>query len=346
MAVPRAFTPAIPGFLAAFTGTLIFKIALFRYSTSGAEGISSALATWPRIVLCLGWDIVSALIVAGVAAMLWWPAAVEAVYGVFLVVSYHIATIVGTPLDKAAIDLLFFYNATPGHTGRLFADSVVPYVTPGVVIEAVLAAALMPAVFFWWRRRVERGPAIGGRGVAAFAVLVFLTVAVVPGLGERAAGDSHVRTRTQPADTARRLVRVRAGPSADGTRHGSLGRSVLFRPALAGANRRRESTREGDAVTHEPRARDPGIHLLAKSVGGTNADAFSGRARAIVKRCAIRESLHPLGADDEGGVQHLVCRAAASGVSADHLRESGDPVRQSARGAERRGIRHRALQLC
>ena len=45
MAVPRAFTPAIPGFLAAFTGTLIFKIALFRYSTSNTEGISSALAT-------------------------------------------------------------------------------------------------------------------------------------------------------------------------------------------------------------------------------------------------------------------------------------------------------------
>jgi hypothetical protein len=123
MAVPRAFRSAIPAFLAAFTGTLIFKIALFRYSTSGAEGISSALATWPRIVLCLGWDIVSALLVAGVAAMFWWPAAVEAAYGVFLVISYHIATIVGTPLDKAAIDLLFFYNATPGHTGRLFADS-------------------------------------------------------------------------------------------------------------------------------------------------------------------------------------------------------------------------------
>src|SRR4029077_4593493 len=182
MAVPRAFRSAIPGFLAAFTGTLIFKIALFRYSLSGAEGVSSALATWPRLALCLGWDVVSALIVGGLSAVLVWPAAVEALYGVFLVISYHIATIVGTPLDKAAIDLLFFYNATPGHTGRLFADSVVPYVTPAVVIEAVLAAALMPLVFFWWRRRAERAPAIGRRAVAAFAVLVFLTVAVVPGL--------------------------------------------------------------------------------------------------------------------------------------------------------------------
>jgi arylsulfatase A-like enzyme len=182
MAVPRAFRSAIPSFLAAFTGTLIFKIALFRYSTSGAEGVSSVLATWPRLALCLGWDVVSAMIVAGVATALWWPSAVEALYGVFLVVSYHIATIVGSPLDKAAIDLLFVYNATPGTTRQLFADSVVPYVTPAVVIEALLAAAIMPAVFLWWRQRVERGPAIGRRAAAAFAVLVFLTVAVVPGL--------------------------------------------------------------------------------------------------------------------------------------------------------------------
>ena len=106
----------------------------------------------------------------------------HAVYGVFLVVSYHIATIVGTPLDKAAIDLLFVYNATPGRTGRLFADSVVPYVTPAVVVEALLALVLMPALFFWWRRRLSRGPVIGRRAAGAFAVLIFLTVVAVPGL--------------------------------------------------------------------------------------------------------------------------------------------------------------------
>ena len=182
MRLPRVSTPAIANFLAAFTGTLIFKLALFRYAASGAEGASSALATWPRLVLCLGWDVVSALIVAGVATALVWSAAVQALYGVFLVVSYHIATIVGAPLDKAAIDLLFVYNATPGKTGRLFADSVVPYVTPRVMTEALLAAALMPAVFVWWRRRVARGPVLGRRAVATFVVLVFLTLVAVPGL--------------------------------------------------------------------------------------------------------------------------------------------------------------------
>ena len=182
MRVPRASPAAVANFLAAFTGTLIFKLVLFRYATSGAEGVSSALATWPRLALCLGWDIVSALIVAGVATALVWSAPVQALYGVFLVVSYHIATIVGTPLDKAAIDLLFVYNATPGRTGRLFADSVVPYVTSSVVTEALFAAALMPAIFLWWRRRAAQGPLIGRRTAAAFAALVFMTVAVVPGL--------------------------------------------------------------------------------------------------------------------------------------------------------------------
>jgi arylsulfatase A-like enzyme len=179
--VPRVSSPATANFLTALTGTWLFKLALFRYAASGAEGTSSAILTWPRIVLCLGWDVISALIIAGIAVAIW-PAVVQAVYGVFLVVSYHIATIVGTPLDKAAIDLLFVYNATPGRTGRLFADSVVPYVTPAVVVEALLSLVLMPALFFWWRRRLSRGPVIGRRTVGAFAVLIFLTVVAVPGL--------------------------------------------------------------------------------------------------------------------------------------------------------------------
>ena len=181
MQVPRVSSPAIANFLTALTGTLFFKLALFRYAASGAEGTSSAWLTWPRIVLCLGWDVVSALIVAGVATVLL-SAAVQAVHGVFLVVSYHVATIVGTPLDKAAIDLLFVYNATPGRTGRLFTESVVPYVTPAVVIEALLAVVLMPAVLFWWRRRLKAGPLIGRRAVATFAVLILLTLVAVPSL--------------------------------------------------------------------------------------------------------------------------------------------------------------------
>lgn len=177
MRAPRSAT--IANFLTAFTATLLFKIALFRYAASGAEGVTSALLTWPRIVLCLGWDVLSAVIVTGVATVA--PAAVLAVYGVFLVVSYHVATIVGTPLDKAAIDLLFVYNAVPGRTGRLFTDSIAPYVTPTVVIESLLALVLVPALLFWWRRQ-SIGQVIGRRMAVALTVCVFLTLVAVPGL--------------------------------------------------------------------------------------------------------------------------------------------------------------------
>ena len=48
MAVPRAFTPAIPGFLAAFTGSLIFKIAAFTILCSIiAHGLTDTVgAKW------------------------------------------------------------------------------------------------------------------------------------------------------------------------------------------------------------------------------------------------------------------------------------------------------------
>src|SRR5205823_5242463 len=57
----------IVNYLTALAATLAFKLALFSYAASGAEGITSALAWYPRLVLCLGWDVLSSAIVAGVA---------------------------------------------------------------------------------------------------------------------------------------------------------------------------------------------------------------------------------------------------------------------------------------
>src|SRR5439155_3797515 len=148
----RASSLAVANVLAALTTTVLFKILLFAYSLSGAEGVSSALVTWPRILLCLGWDVVSAAVVATIVSLIATPfagrlprlamtvsAIVQAIYAVFLVISYHVAVIVGAPLDKAAIDLLFLYNATPGRTGSLVAESVLPYVTRAVVVEGATA---------------------------------------------------------------------------------------------------------------------------------------------------------------------------------------------------------------
>jgi arylsulfatase A-like enzyme len=185
----------IANFLTALTSTFLFKLALFAYSTSGAEGATSALLSWPRLVLCLGWDVVSAALVAGLAALAAGPlasrfprasfataSAVQAVYGVFLMVSFHVALIVGAPLDKAAIDLLFFYNATPGRSGQLWADSVVPYLTASVGIETIVTLALPPLALRFWSRRAHGGRVLGRRLVATLAVLVFLTLVAVPGL--------------------------------------------------------------------------------------------------------------------------------------------------------------------
>jgi len=191
----RASSLAVANVLAALTTTVLFKILLFAYSLSGAEGVSSALVTWPRILLCLGWDVVSAAVVATIVSLIATPfagrlprlamtvsAIVQAIYAVFLVISYHVAVIVGAPLDKAAIDLLFLYNATPGRTGSLVAESVLPYVTRAVVVEAATAAMLAAALLMWTARRESLGRIVGVRMVIALATLVLLSAVAVPGL--------------------------------------------------------------------------------------------------------------------------------------------------------------------
>lgn len=182
-------------FLTALAATFSFKVALFAYSDSGAEGVEPALLTWPRLLLCFGWDVLSACVVAGVAAAvvvplgkrlprlaIGWSIIVQALYGLFLIVSFNVALIVGAPLDKAAIDLLFLYNATPGGTIRLLADSVAPYVTPSFGVQAVVCLALPPLILFWIRRSASANPVLGWRSVGVLALSVFLTLVAVPGL--------------------------------------------------------------------------------------------------------------------------------------------------------------------
>lgn len=184
----------VANYLVALAATLVFKLALFVYAASG-EGQTSALAWYPRLALCLGWDVVSAAIVALLATILAAPlsraharaafgvaAAVQAAYGVFLVVSYHIAVIVGAPLDKAAIDLWFFYaDPSPGGTQRLLADSVAPYFTPAFFVESAIAL-VAPVVLLAWIDRRRPPIALGRRGFVALATAAALTIVAVPGL--------------------------------------------------------------------------------------------------------------------------------------------------------------------
>jgi len=183
----------LANFLVALASTLAFKLALFVYA-AGGEGQTSAIAWYPRLALCLGWDVVSALIVGVVARAVAAPmqrhrraslvaaAVVQAAYGIFLVVSYHIAVIVGAPLDKAAIDLWFFYaDPSPGGTQRLFADSVAPYFTPLFFVETA-AAIVGPILLLRWVARHRGGIGLGRRSIAALALAAALTIVAVPGL--------------------------------------------------------------------------------------------------------------------------------------------------------------------
>src|SRR5581483_5432762 len=183
----------LANFLVALASTLAFKLALFVYA-AGGEGQTSAIAWYPRLALCLGWDVVSALIVGVVARAVAAPmqrhrraslvaaAVVQAAYGIFLVVSYHIAVIVGAPLDKAAIDLWFFYaDPSPGGTQRLFADSVAPYFTPLFFVQTA-AAIVGPILLLRWVARHRGGIGLGRRSIAALALAAALTIVAVPGL--------------------------------------------------------------------------------------------------------------------------------------------------------------------
>lgn len=182
----------LANYLVALAATLAFKTALFVYAAAG-EGQTSAIAWYPRLALCLGWDVVSAGIVGGIAwaaaaparrqpkAALALSAALQAFYGIFLVISYHIAVIVGAPLDKAAIDLWFFYaDPSPGGTKRLFVDSVAPYFTPAFFAEAGVAIVGPILLLLWLERRRGR-IALGRRGIAALAIAAALTIVAVPG---------------------------------------------------------------------------------------------------------------------------------------------------------------------
>ncbi len=191
----RGTSLAVANFLTALAATFVFKVALFGYAASGAEGATSALLTWPRMLLCLGWDVLSAAIVSAITTLVAapllfrlpglavaWSMAAQGIYSAFLLVSYHVALIVGAPLDKAAIDLLFLYNATLGRGGTPMTDSVAPYLTPAFRLEAIVVVVLGPALLVWLRRRRDVDHFVGRRTVMALGTFVLLTLVAVPGL--------------------------------------------------------------------------------------------------------------------------------------------------------------------
>ncbi|MBI3492234.1 MAG: hypothetical protein HY047_10705 [Acidobacteria bacterium] len=335
----------ISNFLTALTSTVLFKLALFAYSTSGAEGATSWLLIWPRLALCLGWDVMSAAMVAALATITARPLAarfpraafaasstVQALYGVFLLVSFHVALIVGAPLDKAAIDLLFFYNATPGRGGQLMVDSVAPYLTTSVEVETIVALALPLLALGFWSRRAKTGRGFGRRLVLTLAVFVFLTLVAVPGLANGVLAVHTFGLERSPltmlvGSYARGPLRARRRPEAP---QGDPYCFDLQSPVpVDGANPLKRATP----------ARTNLVLILLESISTRSLEpaptpmAFLDELARSANGVRFDNHYAHWAQTMNAAFNNLVLGAAAPGLSADHVREPGHSLHQFDGGA-------------
>lgn len=191
-------------FLVAFGTLCVAKSALIWFAASGAEGQTSRLRTMSKLLLCLGWDVVGAVLVAALAL---YPAlrflrtgrrlslaaviAVQVLAGLFVAINVEVWKVLGSPLEKVAIDLAFFNadsKAVEGAARLHIASSVSPYLTLslgiGLIGSAVVPAWVTARLHRWRLHRLER-PLLSGRWRLLLLVPVALFVAsalVVPGL--------------------------------------------------------------------------------------------------------------------------------------------------------------------
>ncbi|RJO74532.1 MAG: hypothetical protein C4523_00350 [Myxococcales bacterium] len=175
------------------------KLWLLHYLASGAEGETEFWKTFGKMFLCLGWDVVGALLVAGICLVFAWPfyklagrkaafavvALLLAGHGFFLVISYNVQKGVGTPFDKAAIELAFLNSdatAEMAASGGMW-DSIGPYLNLQMVIMECLwgiVPGLLVIAFYRLAPRVGRAVKCA---VAALALIfTLLTVALLPNL--------------------------------------------------------------------------------------------------------------------------------------------------------------------
>ncbi len=191
-------------FLAALVILLLAKALLVIYTVSGAEGQTSVLVTTLRTVfLCLGWDFVGALLMTGIVALIAYPAGrwlgrawglgiasfLQAAHALLLWVSYCVTRNIGSPFDKAVIDLAFL-NSDPTTSNAMSHQPIWPSVVPYfqglnlVYLILVLAVSIsLPLLFFRARRWPPRRGRWGWRILGAVMVLdIVLTTLVMPAI--------------------------------------------------------------------------------------------------------------------------------------------------------------------
>lgn len=213
---------------AALLVLLVVKAALLGREVAlqadrrAAAGFEGALGLVPTSLLCVGWDVVGAVLFAGLVTLLCLPllrgprgtadrpavvalsVGLQALHGLWCGAGYVLAVATGGFLDKATIDLAALGSAgAPSGASA----SVGRYLTPGTL--AFLAGlAVLGGVAVWLSPRLLRR--LSGLpvrlGVAAAALLALVTAIVVPQLTSGRLAPLRLRTHGLEASPDIELV--------------------------------------------------------------------------------------------------------------------------------------------
>jgi arylsulfatase A-like enzyme len=191
-------------FLAALIVLLAAKALLVIYTVSGAEGQTSVLVTSLRtLFLCLGWDFVGALLLTGIVALIAYPAGrwlgrgwglgiaafLQAAHAKLLWVSYCVTRNIGSPFDKAAIDLAFLNSDPTGPSAMSHQPiwpMVVPYFRGWNLLTLILVLSIstgLPLLLYRARPWPPRRARWGWRILAAVGIIdIVLTAVIMPAI--------------------------------------------------------------------------------------------------------------------------------------------------------------------
>ncbi len=180
-------------FFGALGALLVSKLAIYTYIVSGAEGRTPVLKTFAKLFLCLGWDMVGAVLIALLATLISLPflkrpkvafsisGFIQAVHIFFDWVSYIVQKNLGAPLGKPAIDLGFLNSDPSIHSHfTLGSSSALNVNLPNMTVMALMILAT--AGLMWLANRVKWGR--WSRGLAWFFGVGFAvtTILILPNL--------------------------------------------------------------------------------------------------------------------------------------------------------------------
>jgi arylsulfatase A-like enzyme len=179
----------------AFASLLAVKVALVGHVVFSEGGTPSHFA---KIFMCLGWDVVGAVVFAGLVSGAALPLGrrfgprpahvvaglLQALHAFYLVVSYYVARALGSPFTKSVIDLAFVNTDAPASgAGSAVWSSIQQVATVSTIVFLVTAtgvAVVLPLLLYRRPPRLSRAVRTVAAALAAAAVV--FTVLVLPNI--------------------------------------------------------------------------------------------------------------------------------------------------------------------